>query len=133
MRGAELANAALALVGTPFRLHGRDPRCGLDCVGVLAAALDAPLPNGYPLRARRVPDLSGLLAKLGLADTAGPIESGDVLMLRPGPCQFHLVIAVPGDRVVHAHAGLRKVVRGPLPGDWPIARHWRLAADTGRT
>jgi cell wall-associated NlpC family hydrolase len=37
--GERVAAAALALVGTPFRLHGRDPLTGLDCVGLAACAL----------------------------------------------------------------------------------------------
>ena len=41
MSGAALAAAAESLVGTRFRLHGRDPDTGLDCVGLLAASLAA--------------------------------------------------------------------------------------------
>jgi hypothetical protein len=29
----------MTLLGTPFRLHGRSPDIGLDCVGVVAACL----------------------------------------------------------------------------------------------
>jgi cell wall-associated NlpC family hydrolase len=36
--GERVAAAAFALVGTPFRLRGRDPRTGLDCVGLALAA-----------------------------------------------------------------------------------------------
>ncbi len=36
---ADLAAAALNLIGTPFRLHGRDPATGLDCVGLVAEAM----------------------------------------------------------------------------------------------
>jgi cell wall-associated NlpC family hydrolase len=36
-----LATAAETLVGSRFRLHGRDPETGLDCVGVVAAAMAA--------------------------------------------------------------------------------------------
>ena len=48
MSGA-LAEAALGLLGVPFRLHGRDPATGLDCVGLVAEALR---------RAGRRPDAS---------------------------------------------------------------------------
>ncbi|WP_404482690.1 hypothetical protein [Novosphingobium sp. BL-52-GroH] len=131
MTGDGLAQAALALVGTRFRLHGRDPLSGLDCIGVLAAALAAlgqraRLPNGYALRTLGLPDLSGIAAGLGMETAGGPIASGDVLMLRPSPCQLHLAIVASPRSVVHAHAGLRKVVLGPLPAHWPVAAHWRL-------
>lgn len=131
MTGAQLAEAASGLVGAPFRLHGRDPRTGLDCLGVLAAACEAlgrqtALPNGYALRMRRMPEASRIAAGLGLQPASGAVLPGDVLMLRPSPCQLHIAIAADARSLVHAHAGLRKVVRGPLPGDWPIAAHWRL-------
>lgn len=130
MTPAQLADAARALVGTPFRLHGRDPHKGLDCVGVLAAALgrtDA-LPNGYCLRSRTRPATDAFAAELGLIPAEEPVMPGDVVLLRPAICQWHLAIATGAGMIVHAHAGLRKVVHGPLPADWPIAGHWRFAA-----
>ena len=39
--GAAIAAAARALVGVPFRLQGRDPALGLDCVGLVGAAMRA--------------------------------------------------------------------------------------------
>ena len=33
MSAQALAEAAAALVGSRFRLHGRDPATGLDCIG----------------------------------------------------------------------------------------------------
>jgi hypothetical protein len=70
MTGDELAAQARALVGAPFRLHGRDPETGLDCLGVLAAALaacgiSARLPNGYVLRNRILPELGDYVAGNG--------------------------------------------------------------------
>lgn len=131
MKANGLAREALALVGTPFRLHGRDPRTGLDCVGVLAAALAglgrAPdLPIGYTLRGRSLPDLDRVAAACGLAAATGPILPGDVLLVQPGPIQHHLMIAVAADRFVHAHAGLRRVVCGPIQPEWDIVAQWRL-------
>ena len=131
MSGEALAAAAEALVGAPFRLHGRDPASGLDCIGVLAAALAATgrraaLPNGYALRARFLPELGAIAAACGLAETTGPVRPGDVVFLRMGPCQFHLAIAGQRGRFVHAHAGVKRVILsdGPLP--WPVAGQWRL-------
>ncbi|MEE4451753.1 hypothetical protein [Novosphingobium resinovorum] len=135
MTGEDLAIAARGLVGSPFRLHGRDPASGLDCVGVIEAAfakagMRCRLPNGYRLRARDLPDAAALASALGLERTDGAIAAGDVLLLRPSPCQFHLVLAVSPAAVVHAHAGLRKVVLGPLPDQWSRYGHWRLPPDT---
>lgn len=131
MTGEDLARAARALVGVPFRLHGRDPRSGVDCVGVLAASYaslgrEVSLPNGYALRTRSIPDLSGLFARIGMEPVTAPLQTGDVLLLRPSPCQLHLVIAATTRSIVHAHMALRKVVLGPLPADWPVVGHWRL-------
>lgn len=131
MKANGLAQEALALVGTPFRLHGRDPRTGLDCVGVLAAALAGlgrtpDLPIGYTLRGRSLPDLGRAADACGLAAATAPILPGDVLLVRPGPIQHHLMIAGAADRFVHAHAGLRRVVCGPIQPEWAIVAQWRL-------
>lgn len=130
MTGAQLAEAARALIGVPFRLHGRDPSIGLDCIGVLAAACGAPerLPGRYTLRSRHPPPTAAIAARLGLRETEGPVEAGDVIMVRPGAYQHHLAIATAPDRFVHAHAGLRRVVEGPISTDWPVIGHWCLAS-----
>lgn len=126
--GAELAQSALELVGTPFRLHGRDPRHGLDCVGVLAASLgtSAPFPNGYRMRGGNDEAIAEVAAAVGLGPAVGSPRTGDVLLLVPGIQQRHFAIATGPDMIVHAHAGLRRVVHGPLPPHWPISGRWRL-------
>lgn len=131
MNGDRLAAAAEALAGVPFRLHGRDPGTGLDCIGVLAAALaamgrNAPLPNGYALRARFLPELGAIAGACGFAEAGGTIHPGDVLFVRMGPCQFHMVIAARQGGFVHAHAGLKRVTLFDGPLAWPVAGHWRL-------
>lgn len=127
MTGKDLAQAALELVGVPFRLHGRDPRHGLDCVGVLAASLrnSAAFPNRYCLRGGDDGAIAAIATAAGLHPADGKIEAGDVLLLLPGVCQRHIAIASGADMIVHAHAGLRRVVHGPLPR-WPITGRWRL-------
>lgn len=131
MTGADLARAAEALAGVSFRLHGRDPARGLDCVGLLAAALaacgrPAALPNGYALRNLMVAPLLPDPGELGFVVASGPVEPGDVVLVHAGPGQLHLAIAVPDGHFVHAHAGLGKVVVQPgLPaGD--ILHRWRI-------
>ena len=132
MSGAALAAAAARLVGVPFRLHGRDPASGLDCVGLVAASLagigrPALAPLGYRLRQRTTDGFLGAAARSGLAETGGPMEPGDVLLVRPGPAQHHLMVVAAGG-FVHAHAGLGRIVLTPAPLGWPVEHHWRLAA-----
>lgn len=126
----ELAAAAETLVGVPFRLNGRDPASGLDCIGVLAAALAAcgkarEWPGGYRLR---MASLDGWLpdpADFGFVPAEGAVQPGDAVMQHVGPAQFHCAIAVAGAQWVHAHAGLRRVVRSPALPAGPIIHHWR--------
>ena len=131
MTATDLARAAEALVGAPYRLHGRDPHTGLDCVGVVAAALERcgrlrSAPAGYGLRNRSIEPLLALAGDNGLVAAEGPLVTGDIVLVRPGAGQHHLLVAVDGERFVHAHVGLRRVVAQPGPLPWPIARHWRV-------
>ena len=132
MSADKLAAAAENLVGARFRLHGRDPATGLDCIGVLAQSLLAigrstVLPDDYRLRARRVQNLAQIAEACGFRRADGPLSPGDVLLSRIGPVQHHLLIASRDGRLVHAHAGLRRVVIGELGEGWSIVSHWRLA------
>ncbi len=125
-----LADAALALVGCPFRLHGRDPATGLDCVGLVSAALAAvgaqPIaPTGYGLRNLDIDQWLPLAGQSGLLPASGPLGVGDVVLIALPNCQHHLVIVTDAGNVVHAHAGLRRVVRQPLDPAWRIYARWR--------
>jgi cell wall-associated NlpC family hydrolase len=131
MTAAALAAAAKVLVGTRFRLHGRDPATGLDCIGLFGAAMAASgrpltLPTGYPLRLRALHGWLPDPAELGFTATEPPFAPGDVVMLVPGPAQFHLAIAAPDLGWVHAHAGLRKVVHDAALPMGTLIHHWRL-------
>jgi cell wall-associated NlpC family hydrolase len=68
-----------------------------------------------------------LMRRLGLRESEGPVRRGDVVQFRVGACQFHFGIAAGDGTVVHAHAGLRRVIRGEAPADWQLCRKWRLA------
>ena len=134
MSSARLAAAALGLVGTRFRLHGRDPAQGLDCIGLLECAMaligrPIVLPQGYSLRLSNFAGWLPELGPLGFADASGPIVPGDVLLYAPGPAQAHLAIAASSSSHIHAHAGLRRVVLTPGLPDYPL-HHWRLLAST---
>ncbi|WP_241557288.1 C40 family peptidase [Croceibacterium ferulae] len=129
--GEMIAAAAMDLVGARFQLQGRDPRTGLDCVGVILAALAVngrappPVPP-YTMRRTQLDPFDRLAAAQGLRDVSGAAEPGDVLVFRTGPAQWHAAIATAGDHVVHAHAALRRVVSSPVPPEWTIVRHWRV-------
>lgn len=131
MTPRRLAREAEALVGTPFRLHGRDPATGLDCLGLLAAAMaragrTITLPTGYSLRVLRLDAWLPDPLTCGLRPARGRFVPGDVVLLQPSPVQFHIAIADRRLGWIHAHAGLRKVVRDAGLPDGQIIHHWRL-------
>ena len=120
--------AARTCVGTRFRPQGRRPGLGLDCVGVvlIAAAAGGIVPAAVP--AYRLggehPDIEAILAGQGCrrVDAALP---GDVLVFAPTGRQRHFGIVTP-QGLVHAHAGLGRVVEGPIDADWTIVGRWHL-------
>lgn len=127
-----LAEAAQGLVGCAFRFHGRDPATGLDCVGVLSAALErigrgVEAPMDYRLRGGCLQRFDGWASACGLReiDGVGPDRPGDILLCEPSPGQFHVMI-VGVNQLVHAHVGLGRVVASPLPVPWPIRRRWQI-------
>lgn len=130
-RGHALAKAAATFIGVRFRLQGRDPMGGLDCVGLLACSLEVigfqPIaPKGYRLRNTDPLRWFHCASDSGLVPVDGPTAIGDVLLIKPGPGQQHLVIVEGKASVIHAHAGLRKVVRQPIDLNGDKLAHWRL-------
>lgn len=130
---SSLAQAAQRFIGVPFRLHGRDPAAGLDCVGLVASALTAMgrvpiIPRAYSLRNSDIAELLTFASANAFEDHAGPIEPDNLILVRPGPAQFHLLIAEHSGSFIHAHAGLRRVVRMPGRLAWTIDRQWRLTS-----
>lgn len=124
---------AEALVGVPFRLHGRHAASGLDCVGLVALALARSggpdlSPRGYRLRNTDIAPWLGFAEAAGLEAVEDPIAPADILLLRAGPAQHHLAIALDSATIIHAHAGLNRVVRQPRPRDWAVLTQWRLVA-----
>ncbi|OJY67487.1 MAG: hypothetical protein BGP16_02880 [Sphingobium sp. 66-54] len=124
-----IAAEALALLGVPFRLHGRSPLTGLDCVGLAALAVAraggrvGALPD-YRLRGTSVARAERALRAAGFA-LADAATAGTLLVARSGPMQLHLMIAAGGG-LVHADAGLGRVVLMPAPSPWPVLGRWRL-------
>lgn len=127
-RWPAIVAAARACVGTRFRSQGRTPQLGLDCIGVVLVAAAA---AGVPVAAVPAyrlggdyPDAEAILLGHGCArvDAALP---GDILGLAPSVQQRHFGIVTPLG-LVHAHAGLDRVVEGPIDPAWTIIGAWRL-------
>jgi lipoprotein Spr len=118
-----LGRARCAL-GSRFRLHGRDPASGLDCVGLAALAYGAEVPSGYALRSGDAGRVIAAVAAAGLV-AAEDQRAGDLLLMRAGPGQLHLAID-SGGGMIHADAMLRRVVERPGPLPWPVVGRWRL-------
>jgi cell wall-associated NlpC family hydrolase len=125
---AVVAARARALVGIRFRSQGRCASSGLDCVGTVALALGLPaerIRRDYSLRGTPIERLDGELEWFGLKRTdCGRPEAGDVLVFEPGPEQLHLGVFT-GTGIVHADAGIGRIVERPWPPPWPTLRMWR--------
>ncbi len=115
-RAERIVAAALALVGARFRLNGRDPAHGLDCIGVALLALqaggvEAEVPPRQRLGGPGLAQAERLAAAAGL-ERVGEVSPGDLLLGELVPGRLHCAVAVPGGRV-EAHALLRRVVLTP--------------------
>lgn len=121
--GVKVVTRARALVGTPFRLHGRDAR-GVDCVGLVALAWARPgeIPTGYALRTCDPAVLEGPLRAMRFRRRR-KLKPGDILVLNAGPAQLHLGIWT-GESLIHADAALRRVVETPGWARWPVLSMW---------
>lgn len=127
-----ISSRALSQLEVPFRLHGRSPGVALDCVGLVAMAIEPYLdgrsvPQHYALRGDFLNRICDFFAALPFRSQAfgSATAVGDILLAEVGPSQLHLAI-VTDDGWVHAHAGLRRVVLSTPQTDWAIIRHWRL-------
>lgn len=115
---------ARALIGTPFRLQGRDAD-GLDCIGLIAVVhgMTRLAPRAYALRGTPVDQAVAVLDRHFARRTGGVPWAGDLLLLQPGMAQLHLGLWT-GCGLVHAHAGLRRVVETPGPLGLPLLGIW---------
>lgn len=124
MSAAVVVARARAMLGVPFRLHGCDPRHGIDCVGLALVAFgrEGMTAPRYGLRSG-MGAVGRWLAEAGLVRVDDQ-HAGDLLLVRPSPVQLHLMIATGGG-FVHAHAGLGRVVEVPGLAQWPVIGRWR--------
>jgi murein DD-endopeptidase / murein LD-carboxypeptidase len=116
---------ARALIGTRFRLHGRDPATGLDCVGLITCtypAITRP-PEGYALRGGTAAGFAAMFIANGMRQRHGEPRAGDVLLLQPSAAQFHLGVW-SGESLIHADGVLRRVVETPGALAWPLVSAW---------
>jgi lipoprotein Spr len=120
---------ARALIGTPFRLQGRDFD-GLDCIGLIANihGLSEAAPRSYALRGMPVDQAMEMLDRHFARRSAAPPQVADILLLRPGLDQLHLGLWT-GTGLVHAHAGLRRVVETPGKPAFPLLGIWYQETD----
>lgn len=114
-------------MGVRFRRQGRAPEEGLDCVGLVAFANRLQhVPTGYALHGGTEDRLARELRMAGFRPVRA-MKPGDTLALRAGFEQLHLGIWT-GTALVHADAGLRRVVERPGLPPWPMVGVWRHRA-----
>ncbi|WP_010214799.1 hypothetical protein [Sphingomonas sp. PAMC 26621] len=121
---------ARGAIGVRFRLHGRDPAYGLDCVGLAAVAArgagySGAVPGDYALRGGDAARIGAQFAAAGFVRGAGA-QPGGIALFDSGVGQVHLAVIVPGG-IVHADAMLRRVVERPGAAPWPMLGCWHLS------
>ena len=118
---------ARALVGTRFRPQGRDPRMGVDCLGLLICVFDLagePIRRDYRLRGDHRRELLASFQAHFRRVRPSCQRPGDVLLMRVAPDQFHIAITT-GRGFVHADARLGMVVETAGPPKWPTVAIFR--------
>ena len=122
-RGTEIVARARALIGTRFRPQGRSRETGLDCIGLVAAAIAAErVRSDCPLRGGSTDEIEAELARAGMR-RIDQADTGCVLVMRSGPEQLHLGIWT-GTALVHADAAVRRIVERPGSPPWPVLSFW---------
>lgn len=118
---------ARALVGTPFRPQGREPRLGLDCIGLIAVSFGLPLEHvarDYRLRGDHWKRIESGMDPFFRLVPRKQAQAGDVLLFAVARDQWHVAVKT-SKGFVHADARLRKAVETPGDAPWPLARVFR--------
>jgi cell wall-associated NlpC family hydrolase len=132
MKAERIVARARALIGVRFRLQGRDPRDGLDCIGVVIMATrlrKERVRRDYGLHSSDSDEMNRQFEEVGfIRIPPAAAREGDVLAVSPGPAALHVVI-LTDTGYIHADARLRKVVevRGDVP--WSRVSAWRHPED----
>ena len=132
-RSAAIVAAVRAEVGTRFRPQGRVPGLGLDCVGVVLVAARAtgmapPRLPAYALGGDHEALLCEALEAAALSPVGEP-GPGDIHLFAPAEGRRHFAVQVSAGapwRLVHAHAGLGRVVEAPAEPGWAHLGAWRF-------
>ncbi|MDQ4420536.1 peptidoglycan endopeptidase [Sphingobium sp. DEHP117] len=131
-RAERIVAAARALIGAPFRLHGRSAETGVDCIGLAVLALSRAghrrldgriVPAAYSIRGGTAERFATIMRAAGLRAVRHS-KPGDLVLAYAGVAQFHLMIATDAGHV-HADASLARVVEMPGASPWPVIAHFR--------
>ena len=130
-KSAAIVAAARGCVGTRFRPLGRCSGLALDCVGVAlvaarAAGVDDLTTPAYPMSGDNEDRVETVLQACGCRPLGSePPQPGDLIVVAPAPGRRHLAV-VTDTGLVHAHAGLSRVVEAAADPGWVPVSAWRL-------
>lgn len=122
MLSQRFADAARALVGTPFVEDGRDPAIGVDCAGLIIVALRQcgcdPLDATYAIRGNDLMPLVESCLRSMFDPLDAPQEDwlpGDVLFMRYAGVTNHLGVYLGRSLMLHALQGDRPGRKAHIP------------------
>ena len=125
MIGETWVARARGLIGTRFRAQGRDPSCGLDCVGLACLVYGVPGRDDYRLRgAGHGAALTEALKPDFRRIARTERRPGDLMVYRPARDRWHLAVLTRAG-IVHADARIGTVVETPGAGVWPLSAVYR--------
>lgn len=122
----DVIDRARSLIGTRFRAQGRDPRFGLDCLGLVMIAFGIGADNVRPdyrlsgdHRRELMAGLAGAFRRVGRKAA----RAGDLMLVEVAVRQLHLAVRTESG-FVHADAR-RGVVETPGEPEWPVVATYR--------
>ncbi|MEO6579992.1 MAG: peptidoglycan endopeptidase [Sphingomicrobium sp.] len=125
----DVVDRARRLIGTRFRAQGRDPRFGLDCVGLAMIAYGiAPdeVRRDYRLSGDHRRDVAAGLAAAFRRVSRLSQRKGDLMLIEVSPRHTHLAIRTD---IGFIHADVRLgVVETPGEPVWPVVATYRKRA-----
>ena len=130
----DVVERALSLLGTRFRAQGRDPRLGLDCLGLAMVAYridGATIRRDYRLSGDHRRELMVGLASGFRRVVPSQRRAGDLMLIRVAADQYHLAIRTHAG-FVHADAR-RGVVESPGVPEWPVVATYRKRVRAARS